>query len=276
MKNKVFYEKCPEGLKGRDWLDYHLETFVRPRINKIPDVEPGATFIGSHTPTILDTLIAFWEEIKAKSAGREIVLPGRDAYHLEILARLDGYPTTFRPELSSVVSGQVNYSEKVKNFVGSYPEAFGADSGNLGTVIKRMGITRFLLANYAMSSDKSEHQALYGKDLQKNCYALYGQMEGSPKYWTSGNVTEDGDVIQDLSYSANFTNAAMLTRFIAEHYLKANLNEIRKTAAVPAPKPPDQPPLPTLNTIVKPLFESVTVSNFYYSPPSPKKKSKSS
>jgi hypothetical protein len=88
------------------WLDEHLETFVRPYLGYIPNLKDKPSKKSGHadwseilTNEAFYLLYLAWQEAKSRAAGRPILLPGRDVWLLEVIARCEGgnYPTVFRP-----------------------------------------------------------------------------------------------------------------------------------------------------------------------------------
>lgn len=181
------------------WLEEHLETFVRPVLGEIPNVGPAvAPFAGPY----VKPLKALLEAMKKESKGRPIILPGRDVFMPWLVASLDRYPVTFRPDISSAVCGHVSLK-------GLYHEYYGVDSGFHGSVLKALGVKQWNLASGAKSF------ASIGYPLVTS--SLCGYMEGSHKYWQCG-TSEDypiGPIIQTLSPVQTFRNAAEHTIYMA-------------------------------------------------------------
>lgn len=199
-------------LTGHDWLEHHLETFVRPNLKKIPVVTRVAMNdfpLNQWKPVHLKALHATWKEAKKKAKSRQILLAGRDVYLFEVLARLEGFPTIFRPDISGPVA-------KAKIVKEDYTQCYLLDTGYAGTVPKALGIENFGLISCGGSYNKEQvkHQ-IFPKAL-----ALAGILEGVSKYWTQAGLRYHVDpkacvIIQTLSDDPVFTKAAIMTQYVA-------------------------------------------------------------
>ena len=94
-------------LAGQQWYEQHMEEFVRPQLalsgHGIPNIVSSGGYIDSMHKRWMSALRAIWFQVKRNAGKQTILLPGRDVWALEILARLEGYPTCFKPEFSGDV-----------------------------------------------------------------------------------------------------------------------------------------------------------------------------
>jgi hypothetical protein len=172
------------------WLAEHLEGFVKPRLGYIPSISAtDRPYFTSHERTIIKSV---WRSIKteAERLDKPILLAGRDVYIMEILARREGYPTVFRPDISRMT---------VQHVRENYSQHFLFDTGYAGSIPKALKMQYYALASsnantgYAPMSawDKFSHKLL-DKDTHqvfprmKGSRSLVLKMERTPKYWRRG------------------------------------------------------------------------------------------
>lgn len=209
---------------GKEWLDYHLETFVRPVLGLIPDINPKQSDVMTFNPTKLGYLLELWRAAQLKAKDRMILLPGRDVWLFEVIARLEGFSTIFKPELSSSVS---------QWYKGDLKECFCVDTGYSGSVPRKLKIPNFALVSYSPYPRSPEnvlaHQLL--PDGHKAVVSsLSGYLEGCSKYWTRAEpyyispksiqpIIENGEVKfkQTFSDPATFIKATILTMHVAQN-----------------------------------------------------------
>lgn len=196
-----------------NWLDHHLKTFVKPRLGFIPKVDPDVYCIKQFTPPHLLALKTVWDEAKKQAGSRYILLAGRDVFLFEILARIEGSYTIYRPDISS--NSVVTIA---KNERGTFERCFLLDTGNKGTVPIALGIKDFKLIYYS-GSPISAHQ-LFPKIISGPIYNLYTLLEGCPKYHTQAKVNIKGKVVQFLENDKVFAEAAMLTQHVARFFIE--------------------------------------------------------
>ena len=236
------------------WLDQHLQEWVRPKLGVIPKINPTAWFIQQWTQRDVLALQAVWQEGKKLAKGRNILLAGRDVWLLEVLARIEGFPTIFRPDISSSTCNHVTED---------YTRCYLLDTGFSGTVPKAMGIENFGLIKYNPPSycgwaSCREHQVFPRAKRQETLYGpwpdfrpktnsrglrLYppappiyvgrngivvevaSKMERSPKYWTQAFWNTDGvynklvgggKIDQRVESEGVFRDAACLTLHITK------------------------------------------------------------
>lgn len=218
-----------------NWLEEHLETFVKPHLGSIPDVPEtvdchSREYIYQHpelSPTVLAELKMFWTKGKALSKGKPILFPGRDAWLLHVMANMEGYPTLFHPELSRSVasSGLIDKTQ----FAG----CFIIDCGTNGTIPAELGIKDFALTSYAYYATHPERRLLpIGEDQSPT----YGFMMYHAKYWTHAETSKGRDrvVIQTFTERDEFTRCAQLT----QHFVEVACKPIHKTMVLMTPEIP--------------------------------------
>ncbi len=170
------------------WLQDHMTQFVVPVLGFQPSPLASTPYFTQEELTVLKNL---WRSCKAKAAGRPILLPGRDVFVFEILARREGFPTTFRPEISRLT---VEYIKE------DYSQHFIFDTGYAGTIPRALRCQSFSLAS-------GINQAF---PHLKGSRSLVLKIERTPKYWKRGFVL-DGVIKQDLSSVPEFIAAATIT-----------------------------------------------------------------
>ncbi len=217
------------------WLDMHLETFVRPQLGFVPNMkQPGKVKADPSlwTPRHCKAIWGVWVEAKkrAKLVKKPILLAGRDVWFLEVMARIDDYPTVFRPEISSSVATYYGEMRKKKDCPAKFKQFekfYLIDTGFQGSVPRNLGIDDYHLirwnhVNLTPNSLKFHQLFPYAKrgaQVVKSRYAngvikeyeidpatgatkisgastidqIAGMMENSHKYWTSGTVNTKYD-----------------------------------------------------------------------------------
>lgn len=201
------------------WLEQHLETFVRPHLGYIPEVDKRAYILTSFDAKILTALEVLWEQAKKKAKGKPILLPGRDVWLFEAIARSesDNYPTVVRPEISSPVAQAFSRWGRPNEFKG----CVCIDTGYIGTVPRGLQMDEWYLitcSGYGPEADrtKKEHQLFPGQRLHSPTARACSVLETSSKYWNRGYMV--GDVPhQELWTKEEFKVAAMLTRHVIEN-----------------------------------------------------------
>jgi hypothetical protein len=185
------------------WLDQHAETFVRPKLGFIPNVDTKDYNIIQLGSRRLDQLKNVWEAAKKKAGGRMILLPGRDVFLFEVLARMEEFPTIFRPDISTLVSPYVKED---------YTDCYLLDTGYKGTIAKDLKIQNYGLIEFSIYSQKPEelkaNKAKY--QVMESQDGLAGVLEGTPKYWQRG-YWHGGRIIQKISDVGIFSIAAQAT-----------------------------------------------------------------
>lgn len=239
------------------WLDEHLETFVRPKLGKIPNIDTGAECIKRFTPVTVKCMHAVWKRMTQLAEDRMILLPGRDVWLFKVISgMLDNHPTLFRPEISSCVA-------KSGLLKDDFSKMHALDTGYSGTVPKSLGVKHWHLLSWgghidgftipkepkALAKHKEPHQVFPAFIWTRYCpksgavthkgsplAGLASHLEGTPKYWERGIVEfKPGSSEWSLNPAAfaiaikpqilsidepTFIKAAMLTRLIAESCLR--------------------------------------------------------
>lgn len=217
------------------WLQSHVEGFIVPYLGTMPNRTRPTTF-GTDGFTVypkrtdkvqVAALARAWEGVKQLAKDRTILLPGRDTWEFEILARLEDHPTIFRPDISNYTKEHVSED---------YSECFVVDSGLRGSVPKALKIKNFALCCVSTTFTKGElksHDLALAVDPTRN--TLYGQvsglynfLEGNYKYWTHARW-ENGSIVQKLSRTVDFEQAACMTLEIAEfmgHFYRPSYSRV--------------------------------------------------
>lgn len=238
------------------WLKEHFQQFVLPGLSGFSsftsytdestvhqfrrgELKLPLSYTPFFTPQELSVIKNQWRSVKKAAAGRPILLAGRDVFIYEILARREGFPTVFRPDISR---------NTMHHVVEDYREHFLVDTGFAGHIPKALSIKNYMMA----SSDEVKTQgASYGTyyctcrmcrrsklrgitPLTKETYQIFPRMKGSrslalkiertPKYWKR-SYYRDGrshgghpsypqgptGIFQELSPTSEFIAAARLT-----------------------------------------------------------------
>lgn len=234
--NKRLIESVPE-FDG--WFREHLENFVKPYLGYIPQLEivydmnhPANYWVNRMNRRTVNATVAIWLEAKRRLGDRPILLAGRDAWLFEVLARVDGTPTIFRPDISS-------YTKDHPSLKGIYKNYALLDSGNRGSVPFALGIKHFLLVYTSGPIYRKNRSNVFFTPLQqkrwkelhqvfphqRNIWArqdseshplrVYNLLEGLPKYWTQASVDALGKITQAFD-SYSFESAALTTM----HFVK--------------------------------------------------------
>ena len=225
------------------FLEQHLEEFVRPNLGHIPNIDPTIQGPNLWTPKMITCLEAVWKQAKRRANGRKILLAGRDTWEFEILARIEGVPTDFRPDISTSVAvtgltyfpngGGYDFDRKGKPhplIKEDYSEHYLLDSGYKGTIPKSLGVKNWDMVRLSLGSlvsasrDKQQevldqHQVfplayrgtrnklgqIVSSNKQSPVYNLVSSLEGSPKYWTSGTHNLDKtQIVQKLALDKQY------------------------------------------------------------------------
>lgn len=223
------------------WLDKHLEEWVRPKVGFIPAIIPDAWYLQSWKRVHTLALQGVWKEGKKLAKDRTILLAGRDVWCLEILARIEEFPTIFRPDISSTTCHHVKED---------YSKCYLLDTGFSGSVPKAMKIPNFGLVKYNPKEyygwySLTDHQIfprakradpIVGPvkqemaNMMKNglipangplglrgfngvVLELASLMESCPKYWVQG-YSSCGRIIQTLESREQMIEAARFTMYV--------------------------------------------------------------
>jgi hypothetical protein len=175
------------------WLEEHIETFVKPILKDEFDKKP----LGFFKPEELTVVKNHWRAIKRNAEGKQILLPGRDVFIFEILARRENYPTIFMPECSRMT---VHATTIPKNDVYLF------DTGFAGSIPNNLGIETFGLMSHR---DRPSSKQVFPRLTLSRGLAL--KIESTPKYWESGRMSVTGTIRQPMANLQEFARAARLT-----------------------------------------------------------------
>lgn len=205
------------------WLEQHIQEFVKPQIGDFDQ-----TPLGYFTQEELTVLKNSWRSIKRQANGQTVLLPGRDVFLFEVLARRENYPTIFMPECSRMT---------VRHIAKELPELkdyFLFDTGFAGSIPRNLGTNKFKLFSAIENSKQVFPRLSFSRG-----FAL--KVEGTPKYWLSGRMAglpferlanRPDKVDQPFSSEKEFEDAARLTievyknsspKFINKHQPIASL-----------------------------------------------------
>lgn len=232
------------------WLQEHLETFVKPVLGEIPTI--GKDYAHYFSPQEMGVIKNMWRSVKrdAQKCDAPILLAGRDVFIFEILARREGYPTVFRPDISRLTVSHLaeDYSDHYlfdTGFDGSIPRALKSKNYTMGS-----SNSAALFSGGSIFSRRKRHIPIEGKQDPKQVFprltgarSLILKIERTPKYWKrgfyrracncsggpavnhegttecwicKGRVGYDGPegILQEHADRAEFTAAALLTQEI--------------------------------------------------------------
>ncbi|HEY1249192.1 MAG TPA: hypothetical protein VGE97_09405 [Nitrososphaera sp.] len=197
------------------WLEDHLENFVLPQISSEGQPFDNLQPLGYFRSEELTIIKNQWRAVKRSAEGRTILLPGRDVFVFEILARREDYPTIFMPECSRMTVHEI--AKTIDK------ELFLFDTGFAGSIPRGLGIQTFKLMSYRDMTNNVAVQVFPRLSFSRG---LALKIEASPKYWESGRIVDDC-VLQPFSHHYEFLNAARLTievyknsapKFIKKHH----------------------------------------------------------
>lgn len=198
------------------WLEKHLDEFVRPVVGDF-----DKTPLGFFKPEEITIMKNAWRATKKNAQGRQIFLPGRDVWLFEVLARREGYPTLFMPECSRMTV------DKIRIDHGAFKNVYIFDTGFLGSIPKGLRVKKFNLLSYSNKHQNVGVQTFPRLTMSRG-FAL--RIESTPKYWSSGRLNGESQVIQDLSDEHEFKRAARLT---IEVYKSSSPKFIKKHKPLP-------------------------------------------
>ena len=195
------------------WLREHLDKFVIPVLSYEPPAEKVLL------PEEMAVVKNIWRSAKHAANGNPVLLPGRDVWLFEVLARRENFPTIFRPDISRLTA---------KHVKEDYSKCFILDTGYIGSIPVALGTTNFLLA----SGKNQVFPKLTG------ARSLVLKLEYLPKYWKRGFLKHEAfcsknaplpdysygrydtscdcspSITQDISTLEEFAKAAALTKAI--------------------------------------------------------------
>ena len=181
------------------WLAEHLETFAKPILGYVPTQLTDTTRFFS--PQEMSVIKNMWRSVKceARRSGKQMLLAGRDVFVFEVLARREGYPTTFRPDISRLTVAHVKED---------YSDYFLFDTGFMGSIAKGLRIKQYTMASsnktamvalgplmHVYNRLHKTHKLLTGDTQQvfprlKGARSLALKIERTPKYWRTAFYRE--------------------------------------------------------------------------------------
>lgn len=177
------------------WLKQHLENFVQPVIGTIPSSLEEPRYLSIDDMAVIKNA---WRSMKRTAKGKTILLPGRDVWVFEVLARRENYPTLFIPQCSRLALDGVEILRADDYAL--------LDTGFAGSIPKGLRIDDYLLLSCCDASKQ-----IFPCRTRSRTLAL--KIESLPKYWRSGRYNRESNVIeQQLSDSEDFKKAAILTQ----------------------------------------------------------------
>lgn len=195
------------------WLEEHVDGFVLPHLILMREggqLSPSAVSasiqipLNPFTPEELTVIKNTWRSVKKAAKDKTILLAGRDVFIFEILAKREGYPTVFMPECSRMTARHL----KIPNV----DDFFLFDTGFIGSIPRGLGIKDFSLMSYAQNKwadGINPTVQVFPRLTHSRGLAL--KIEQTPKYWESGRLGIDDEIVQPVSKIAEFVNAARLT-----------------------------------------------------------------
>jgi len=163
-----------------NWLHHHLNSFARPVLGRIPRCSPSDR--SSFSPHEFAIIKNLWRSIKAAADGKPILLPGRDVWIFEVLARRENFPTVFRPDISRLT---------VKHVAEDYSNHFVFDTGFIGSIPIGLKAQQFKMASSQRIGIGAGSPFLADPGTQtfprmKGARGLALKIEGTPKYHKRG------------------------------------------------------------------------------------------
>lgn len=178
-------------LAGKQWWEWYLEDWVRLVCGEIPSVTASEIVEHGYLNELrIRTLFKTWARAKECAGARTMLLAGRDVWLLELLARLDGFPTVYRPEISGSVA-------KAMGNTPTFKHMFLVDTGFKGTVPKVLGVEHWKLMCYdpppytTLPTRELEKYQLFPENKRWGADYIAGTLESIPKYLSSGNPIWD-------------------------------------------------------------------------------------
>ncbi len=228
-------------LVGQAWLEDHQENFCKPVMKKLPELvsTPYPTDGSNKYIKLLveeksaypGHLVSMWEEAKRRAAGRTILLPGRDVWLFEVLARLEGTDTIFRPDINSNTKHIVAQVDPDRD---RFKECFCIDSCCAGSIPKELKCKDWALGVFSGATDLKSLKAhqLIAKtypNLQTDpLYLCYAILECIPKYWSHATLDNINRSVQRIEKDGvNFRLAYLTTMVLANHWLETHKDVVK-------------------------------------------------
>jgi hypothetical protein len=167
-----------------------------------------------------------WRSLKEITQGKTIILPGRDVWPWEVLARRNNYPTIYDPRISRILCSHKEVLRKIcKEWDVDFGEVIIFDTGFAGSIPAAISDVvgtkvRFLMLS---SNRRDGWTQLFPNHRGSRSKVLC--IEYFPKYFKTGTV-DNGQPVQYLSYPLDFVKTAAFTiwlwyhrspRFIKQH-----------------------------------------------------------
>ena len=197
------------------WLDDHFENFVWPNM---PDGTCNSNIqpLGYFSQEELTIIKNLWKSVKKQAGNKQILLAGRDVFIFEILARRENYPTIFMPEISRATV------QHIKRFPLEVEDDFFLfDTGFVGSIPRGLGLRNFSLMSYALNSSMVGYWPNRRRTSNPDTKQVFPHLsfsrglalkiEKTPKYWESGRMGTEDQIIQPFSHQEEFYRAAQLT-----------------------------------------------------------------
>lgn len=204
------------------WLATHFRDFVSVGLGRYVAPKLPKGYHHFFSPLEMTIIKNMWRATKnaAELTGKPLLLAGRDVWVWEVLARREGYPTTFRPDISRLT---VNHVKE------DYSGHFIFDTGFIGSIPKGLKSESFILASWYETEMRTgrhpittpNHRQVFPRMTGSRSLAL--KIESTPKYWKSGFYREDKGIGQELSDTHDlgslYTSSTMLSEFLRAAYL---------------------------------------------------------
>lgn len=198
------------------WLTMHVEEFVKPVLGDAFSEES----LGYFTPEEMTVIKNSWRSIKKAANRRQILLPGRDVFVWEILARRENYPTIFMPECS-----RLTVNTLAEQLGPSITNCYLFDTGFAGSIPKSLRSKRF---NMLSHHDRLDNVQIFPRLSFSRGLAL--KIEKTPKYWSTGRLGSENEIVQEQSDIYEFARAARLTIEIYKDSSSKFINKHRPIA----------------------------------------------
>jgi hypothetical protein len=171
----------------------------------------GKEVIYSKADVIHSIIKNTWRSLKEIAEDRIIILPGRDVWAWEVLARKNNHPTIFDPRISRIYCSNRSVLEQTcKEWDVDFKKALIFDTGFAGSIPRAISSVvgtdvKFLLLS---SSNRKGWTQIYPNHKGSRSKVLC--IEYFPKYFKTGTVLK-GEPTQFLASPLEFVKAAAFT-----------------------------------------------------------------